>query len=76
MLRVDSKGEWAQCLAKEVKLGDVLKIVKEERLVADLVLLHSSDTETQQAFIQTSSLDGEKNLKVRMPPQNYKYNKM
>lgn len=50
---------------KDVKIGDVVLVQNEEFFPADLVILGSSDPKGT-AFIMTSSLDGEKNLKPRM----------
>jgi len=56
-----SKGEisWA-----EVKVGDILRISKNDAVPADVVLLHSS-SEDGLAFVETKQLDGESNLKVK-----------
>ena len=37
------------------------------------MILLASSAEGDQAFIQTSSLDGEKNLKKRMKPKDFKF---
>ncbi len=50
-------------------MGDILLINEGETFPADLILL-SSGNEDGTAFIQTSSLDGEKNLKKRLVPKN------
>lgn len=51
--------EWS-----EVAVGDLLMIEADELFPADLILLASS-AEGGVAFIETASLDGEKNLKPR-----------
>jgi phospholipid-transporting ATPase len=56
----------------EVLIGDYIMIMENENFPADVILL-SSSAEGGVAFIQTSSLDGEKNLKKRSPPKNYKF---
>lgn len=45
-------------------IGDIVKVTQEDFFPADLILLASS-TEGGIAFIETASLDGEKNLKPR-----------
>lgn len=50
-------------------MGDILFIREGEQFPADLILLASSSPEGV-AFIQTSSLDGEKNLKKRSRPKD------
>lgn len=57
--------------AQKLQVGNLVQIVEGERLAADVILLESSG-EGQQAFIQTSSLDGEKNLKKRMTSKGFK----
>lgn len=58
-------GKWIKSKWMNVFVGDLIKVTKEEFFPADLILLASSDP-TGNAFIQTSSLDGEKNLKPRI----------
>ena len=61
--------EWSQ-----IKIGNVIKILENEFFPADLILISSSEP-SGNAFIETSSLDGEKNLKVRKAyNQTNKYN--
>jgi P-type E1-E2 ATPase len=50
-------------------VGDFLMINEGEIFPADLILLNSSLPDGT-AYIQTSSLDGEKNLKKRVIPKN------
>lgn len=49
---------------KDVQVGDVIMIEKDEVFPADLILLTACN-ENGVAFIETSTLDGEKNLKPR-----------
>lgn len=61
--------EWS-----EVVVGEVVKVESEELFPTDLILLASS-AEGGVAFIETASLDGEKNLKPRNAfPATQKYN--
>jgi P-type E1-E2 ATPase len=46
-------------------VGDLLYIKKDECFPADIVILSSSNPNSQ-AFINTSSLDGEKTLKPKV----------
>lgn len=55
--------------SRDIKVGDILLVKEEDTFPADLVLLKSSGG--LNAFIQTSSLDGEKNLKKRTIPVNF-----
>jgi magnesium-transporting ATPase (P-type) len=64
-----SKGQFEEIESKDIKVGDILLVKEDDTFPADLVLLKSSLG--QNAFIQTSSLDGEKNLKKRTIPVNF-----
>ena len=57
-------GGWHEVDWKDVYVGDILKVVNHEPFPVDLICLASSGIEGN-CFIQTSSLDGEKNLKPR-----------
>lgn len=48
----------------QLRVGDIIMVKKDQILPCDLILLSSSE-ENGACFIETSSLDGEKNLKPR-----------
>lgn len=52
---------------KEVKVGDILRVLQNEWIPADIVLLHSSGPKGV-ASVETLALDGETNLKTRETP--------
>ncbi|KAF1781656.1 P-type ATPase, N-terminal [Phytophthora cactorum] len=58
------EGDFQSIFWKNVRVGHVIKIHDQEQVPADMVLLFSSQ-ETGEAMCETSSLDGESNLKVR-----------
>eukprot|EP00818_Percolomonas_sp_WS_P008373 CAMPEP_0117442084 /NCGR_PEP_ID=MMETSP0759-20121206/3968_1 /TAXON_ID=63605 /ORGANISM="Percolomonas cosmopolitus, Strain WS" /LENGTH=1496 /DNA_ID=CAMNT_0005233959 /DNA_START=369 /DNA_END=4859 /DNA_ORIENTATION=- len=58
------KGEWTTVKWKSVKVGDIIKVVNKERFPCDIILLSSSQ-EQGLAYVETASLDGETNLKVK-----------
>lgn len=49
-------------------LGDLILVLKNERIPADLLLL-STDNPEGTGFLETSTLDGEKHLKPRYCPK-------
>ncbi|VDN24689.1 unnamed protein product [Gongylonema pulchrum] len=49
---------------KNVKVGDILRVESDQMFPADMVLLSSSEPQAM-AYIETSNLDGETNLKIR-----------
>ena len=49
-----------------LQVGDIVRVAKDETFPADLALL-SSDRAEGTCHITTTSLDGETNLKVRLP---------
>ena len=53
--------------SRELRVGDLVLLHEGDKFAADFALLTSSNN--GDAFIKTSSLDGEKNLKKREQPQ-------
>ncbi|KAJ8550758.1 hypothetical protein K7X08_000128 [Anisodus acutangulus] len=51
---------------KKIRVGEVVKILANETMPCDMVLLGTSDP-SGIAYIQTMNLDGESNLKTRFP---------
>ncbi|ODV80628.1 putative phospholipid-transporting ATPase [Suhomyces tanzawaensis NRRL Y-17324] len=52
----------------DVKVGNIIRINENEWVPADVLLLTTSNQETQEAFVETMALDGETNLKSKVPP--------
>lgn len=65
--RLGPEGTFEEICSKDLEVGDVVYVEGEDTFAADIVLLKSSNE--INAFIQTSSLDGEKNLKKRFVPK-------
>ena len=57
---------WESRKWKVVKVGDVIKLERDEDVPADIVLLHAEGP-YGTAYIETASLDGETNLKAKQP---------
>lgn len=62
-------GHYVKSRSDEIVVGDIVKVSEDDMFAADLMLLASSH-EGGFCFIQTSSLDGEKNLKKRTRPKD------
>src|SRR5690606_34330965 len=52
--------------ASEIKVGDLLQIHANERIPADMILLHTTD-KSHSIFLRTDQLDGETDWKLRKP---------
>ena len=55
-------------MLKDIQVGDVLEISDDQVLPADCILLQAADP-TGLAYVETSALDGESNLKPRFAPK-------
>ncbi|CAL5381438.1 unnamed protein product [Camellia sinensis] len=53
---------------KDIQVGEIIKIVANQTIPCDMVLLSTSDP-TSVAYLQTINLDGESNLKTRYAKQ-------
>lgn len=58
------KGSWREVNWKDVKVGDIIMVKNKERFPCDIVMLSTSQ-EQGLAYVETASLDGETNLKVK-----------
>ena len=55
---------WAQTKWKDVRVGDIIKLERNDAAPADLALLHA-EGHNGIAYIETMALDGETNLKTK-----------
>ena len=58
-------GKLTEIRSKDIQVGDIVKVNKNERFPADLILISSSEPQGM-AYLETSNVDGESNLKIRM----------
>lgn len=56
--------QWTSTAWSQLRVGDVVKLSRDEEVPADLVLVHA-DGENGLAYIETMALDGETNLKSK-----------
>jgi phospholipid-translocating ATPase len=57
---------WATMKWQDLRVGDIVKLDRDEAAPADLVLLNSKG-DNNLAYIETMALDGETNLKTKQP---------
>ena len=55
---------------KDIFVGNIVKIKKDEYFPADCVLISSSDRKTHNCFIESKNLDGETSLKIKKSINN------
>jgi len=68
LTRIYQQGKFVDVQWRNVQVGDILLIKEQEFLPCDIVVIASSN-EGGVCFIETSSLDGEKNLKPKGAPK-------
>ena len=69
---VYDKGTLKEIPWKDIKVGDLVRVNKNESIPVDLLLLASSDFKKGQCFIETKNLDGETNLKAKIISEEMK----
>jgi phospholipid-translocating P-type ATPase (flippase) len=67
--KLDAQGAFAQITWKDVIVGDIVKVCNREAIPADLLIVAVSEPSGAKAegicYVETKSLDGETNLKLR-----------
>lgn len=64
VLKLGANGTFSDIHWYEIRVGDVIKVQQDEFFPADMILLRSSE-KGGVAYIETKSLDGETNLKLK-----------
>ncbi|KAI3332357.1 P-type ATPase [Xylariaceae sp. AK1471] len=67
----DADYDWVRVEWKDVKVGDIVRLRRDESVPADIVLLHATG-ENGLAYIDTMDLDGETNLKSKESLHDFK----
>ena len=57
---------WTQTKWRDIRVGDIVQLGRNERVPADIALLHANGVNSV-AYIDTMALDGETNLKSKQP---------
>ena len=55
---------WIETKWRDIRVGDIVRLKRDDAAPADLVLLHTQGTD-ETAYIETMALDGETNLKSK-----------
>ncbi|GFR43006.1 hypothetical protein Agub_g4006 [Astrephomene gubernaculifera] len=65
------QGQYVTRTWKDVRVGDIVAVTKDQQFPADLLFL-TSETEEGTCYIETMNLDGETNLKIKKAPDETK----
>ena len=65
--RLNVDGSIESILWREIKVGDTLMIYADQELPADCVVLRSGGIQGQCCYVETAAIDGETNLKLKIP---------
>jgi phospholipid-translocating ATPase len=63
--------QWLTCSWRHVRVGDIVCLKKDDPIPADMVILSTSGR-NNTCYIETKSLDGETNLKLRLGIDDFK----
>ena len=61
------EGSWGEAFWRDLRVGDIVFIGRDEAIPADVVLLSTHELDGQ-CYVETQNLDGETNLKLRTAP--------
>ncbi|CAI7618215.1 unnamed protein product [Penicillium glandicola] len=63
---ISNAQDWERIKCEEIRVGDVIKLERDQPIPADIALLHATGP-NGVAYIETMALDGETNLKNKQP---------
>ncbi|KAH8801635.1 putative phospholipid-transporting ATPase [Xylogone sp. PMI_703] len=64
---MEGSSPWKTVKWQDVKVGDIVKLQRDDAVPADMLLLHA-DNANSIAYVETMALDGETNLKSKQAP--------
>lgn len=67
---LDETYEWTKVRWHNIKVGDIVRLKRNDAVPADIALLHASN-ENGVVYIETTALDGETNLKIKQAPHDF-----
>ena len=60
----DDNVSWVETPWRHIKVGDIVKVLNDEALPADLLIVKTSQDDV--CFVETKNIDGETNLKHKL----------
>ncbi|RFU28847.1 hypothetical protein B7463_g7490, partial [Scytalidium lignicola] len=66
---MEGSSPWATVKWQDVKVGNIVKLQRDDAIPADMLLLHA-DNANGIAYVETMALDGETNLKSKQAPHS------
>lgn len=64
--KIGANGQVIEVPSMHLKVGDIIELEDDSFIPADCVVLHTTKNSNGSCYIQTASLDGERNLKPRL----------
>eukprot|EP01044_Picomonas_judraskeda_P001909 COSAG03_NODE_123_length_12291_cov_19.979413_11_plen_927_part_00 len=62
--RLGANGQLEDCMSKDIRVGDIIRVNRNEEIPCDILVLKSSDPKGV-AYVMTANLDGETDLKLK-----------